>query len=209
MMQENVYKQNNQVSNTFDGNSLTDEQLITLYLNTKADVYFEKLHSRYVKTVYRKCMAMVKDGNEAQDLTQEIFLKLLFRLNTFDGKSKFCTWLYTVAYHQCVDSLRANNKSGHLSYHDFPEGYLFKNVRHDQNEESNREEIMEAALVQLSGKERQILLRKYQDNLAVETLAQEYQVSQTAIKMRLLRSRQTLRKIYMGMLDKQDSSHFS
>ena len=198
-MQENVYKQNNQVSNDFYGNSLTDEQLVKLYLSTKGNVYFEKLHNRYAKTVYRKCMAMVKDGNEAQDLTQEIFLKLLFCLNTFEGKSRFCTWLYSVAYNHCVDSLRANNKRKHLPFEDFSEGYLLENIRYHQDEESNAQEIMEAALKGLSLKERRILLRRYQDNLAIEIIAQEYQVSRTAMKMRLLRSRESLRRIYVNI----------
>jgi RNA polymerase sigma factor (sigma-70 family) len=209
MMQENIYKQNSRISNDFYGNSLTDEQLVKLYLSTKSNVYFEKLHNRYAKTVYRKCLAVVKDGNEAQDLTQEIFLKLLFHLKTFEGKSRFCTWLYSVAYNQCVDSLRASNKRGHLSFENFSEGYLLENIRYDQEEESNAQEIMEAALTRLSLKERRILLRRYQDNLAIETIAQEYQVSQTAMKMRLLRSRETLRKIYIGMLHNQKSSDFS
>ena len=208
-MQENVYKQSSQVSNDFYGNSLTDEQLVKLYLSTKANVYFEKLHNRYAKTIYRKCMAMVKDSNEAQDLTQEIFLKLLFRLNTFEGKSRFGTWLYSVAYNQCVDFLRAKNKSRYLPFENFSEGYLLENIRYEQDEESNTQEIMEAALTRLSLRERRILLRRYQDNLAIETIAQEYLVSQTAMKMRLLRSRESLRRIYIGMLDKQNSLDFS
>lgn len=208
-MQENVYSKNRKVKTDLHGNNLTDEELVTLYLSTKADVYFEKLYDRYAKKVYLRCVGIVKDQSEAQDLTQEIFLKLFFRLDTFKGESKFCSWLFSVAYNQCFDYLRAKNKSRHLSFDDFAEGYSFEYLRQDSEEKSSRQEAMEAALIQLRAKERQILLLKYEDNLGIETIAQGFQVSQHAIKMRLLRSRETLRKIYVRILDSQRSSGFS
>ncbi|WP_317166389.1 RNA polymerase sigma factor [Yeosuana marina] len=84
-------------------NSITDEELVTLIVNNKSSQLFSVIYDRYSHVVYNKCISFVKDTNEAQDLTHDIFVKLFIKLKTFNHKSKFSTWLYSFTYNHCVN----------------------------------------------------------------------------------------------------------
>ena len=82
---------------------LTDEELVDKIVLSKNTVLFGVLYDRYSKIVYNKCWSFSRDEYEAQDLTQEVFLKLYVKLGSFNGKSKFFTWLYAFTYNICVN----------------------------------------------------------------------------------------------------------
>jgi RNA polymerase sigma-70 factor, ECF subfamily len=71
---------------------------------------FEQLYRRYSKRVYRLCLRMVKNEAEAEDLTQEAFLKVFRKIHTFQGKSAFSTWLHRVSVNAVLMSLRKKKR---------------------------------------------------------------------------------------------------
>ena len=60
----------------------------------------------YSRRVYAKCLHMVGNEAEAEDLTQEVFLQLFRKMDSFRGESAFSTWLYRVAVNVVLMSLR-------------------------------------------------------------------------------------------------------
>src|SRR5271157_3713244 len=66
---------------------------------------FEQLFRKYQNPVFQLVYRMV-DGEEAHDLTQEVFYKALRSLGSFKGDCKFRTWLYTIARNTCLNHLR-------------------------------------------------------------------------------------------------------
>ena len=83
--------------------NLTDEELVEKIVKTKNSILFGEIYDRFSEKVYNKCLSFVKREEEAQDLTQDVFLKLYIKLGSFQGKSKFSTWLYTFTYNYCVN----------------------------------------------------------------------------------------------------------
>jgi len=75
---------------------------------------FEKLISSYEKKVYNYCLRMTNSHEEAEDLTQEVFVRVCRGLKNFRGSSKFSTWIYRIAHNVCVDRHR-NSKMAVLS----------------------------------------------------------------------------------------------
>jgi len=71
---------------------------------------FEQLYRRYGKRVYRLCLRIVKNDAEAEDLTQEAFLKVFRKIHTFQGKSAFSTWLHRVSVNTVLMSLRKKKR---------------------------------------------------------------------------------------------------
>jgi len=67
---------------------------------------FEQLYRRYSKRVYHLCLGIVKNEAEAEDLTQESFLRVFRKIHTFQGKSAFSTWLHRVSVNTVLMSLR-------------------------------------------------------------------------------------------------------
>ncbi len=67
---------------------------------------FERAYQMYSRRVYAKCLHMVGNEAEAEDLTQEVFLQLFRKLDSFRGESAFSTWLYRVAVNVVLMHLR-------------------------------------------------------------------------------------------------------
>jgi len=92
-------------SNEFQ--NLTDEELVEKIVNTKNDILFGILYERYSHLVYNKCYGFTKTRVEAEDLTQDVFVKLFQKLSSFQGKAKFSKWLSNSK----LFSLQLNNAS--------------------------------------------------------------------------------------------------
>ena len=67
---------------------------------------FEELVLLYEKKVYNYCFRMTNSREDAEDLTQEVFIKVYKSLGSFKGNSQFSTWLYRIAHNICIDKYR-------------------------------------------------------------------------------------------------------
>lgn len=82
---------------------------------------FEEVFATYEKPIYHYVLKMVEDESAAEDLTQEVFLKVHKGLARFEGRSKLSTWIYRIATNTCLDHFRtAAHKKGKstISLHD-------------------------------------------------------------------------------------------
>jgi RNA polymerase sigma-70 factor (ECF subfamily) len=67
---------------------------------------FEKVYRRYTQRVYSHCLRIVRNSADAEDLTQEVFIQLFRKINTFRGDSSFTTWLHRLTVNQVLMHLR-------------------------------------------------------------------------------------------------------
>ncbi len=108
---------------------LTDEELIQHYNRSttagEAEGYLEELLSRYRNKVISWCLHLTGSTEEASDLAQDIFLKLLNGLSSFRGESRFSTWLYQITRNHCNDFFKRRH---HESLESFDES-IIKHVR--------------------------------------------------------------------------------
>jgi RNA polymerase sigma-70 factor, ECF subfamily len=91
---------------------LPDEELVAQY-RSKAEVrdreqYINELFRRNYARVARWCLRFTADREAAADLAQEIFAKVYQNLSSFQGQSKFSTWLFVIARNHCLNAVRAN-----------------------------------------------------------------------------------------------------
>lgn len=176
---------------------LEDEQLVRLFLETQRNVYFEALYERYATKVYRKCLSFTHDQALAEDYTHDIFLKVVLNLNQFRDNARFSTWLYSITYNFCIDRLRSARKMA--------EEALDENMEViDDTEEMELAEVdvqrLGKTMEKLPAEERSLLLMKYQDDLSIRDIAEAFGLSESAVKMRLMRTREKFKKYYMETL---------
>ena len=96
--------------NEEDKNShFPEEEIIRQAREGKAEA-FEQLYRRYSKRVYHLCIRMVKNQAEAEDLTQEVFMRVFRKIHTFQGKSAFSTWLHRVSVNTVLMALRKKKR---------------------------------------------------------------------------------------------------
>ena len=175
----------------------TDEEIIQLILSKKDPDYFEIIYDRYAQKVYNKSLGFVKDTVKAQDITHDIFVKVYLKLGSFHFKAKFSTWLYAVTYNFCVNYMNKEQKRK----------IEFETYSHEiiiEDDDNNEKEIMEIQLDRLrvimdmlNPEERMILLLKYQDELSIGDIEIVTELSPSAIKMRLKRSRDKVLQLYL------------
>ncbi|MGB0851437.1 MAG: RNA polymerase sigma factor [Bacteroidia bacterium] len=179
----------------------SDKELISAVLASGDNVYFGELYDRYSDKVYGKCILMVKDLTIAQDLAQDILVKAFTKLNTFKGTSSFSTWLYQVTYTHCIDYIRRNKKI----YKEELEEDKYVELQsedpgldevHDKVILEMKIESVQQILGELKAEERSLILMKYQDNMSIAELSEMFDVSDSAIKMKLKRTRDKVRDRY-------------
>lgn len=88
-----------------DLGSLEDAELLSLYHDGDIQA-FEVLLERYRRPVFNFILRSVRDREKAEDLLQDVFLRVVQRSSNFKGQSKFSTWLYTIARNLCIDTSR-------------------------------------------------------------------------------------------------------
>ena len=178
-------------------NNLSDEDLVKDIVKTNDTLLFEILYDRYAKLVYNKCFGFAKDKDEAKDLTQDVFLKLFVKLASFKGQSKFSTWLYAFTYNHCVNYVTRNTEK--KIERDSVEVRDIENISFDENEYSFHDmkvDKLKTALSKIAPEEKMILLMKYQDYLSIKDIVDVFNISESAVKMRLKRAKEKLIQVY-------------
>ena len=177
---------------------LSDNEVISLYLDSQSSTYFDLLYDRYINKVYSKCISLLKNETLAQDAAQEIFLKIFMNLAKFNRQSRFSTWVYSITYNFCIDFLRRQKKSKKI----------FSNVEvegEDIVEEVSDKEILEMELERLvivlekiPVEDKAVLLMKYKDDLSIKEIGAVFDKSESAIKMKIKRAKHKARIVYMA-----------
>lgn len=88
---------------------MTDWELVNQVKKGNRDSY-ALLVDRYKKVIFNLAYRFTHDYTEAEDLSQEIFLKVYIRIDDFKNSAKFFTWLYRVAVNKCIDYQRKSKK---------------------------------------------------------------------------------------------------
>ena len=83
-----------------------EDKLWVELINAGNSPVFSKIVDKYQRPIYNLCYHMLRDSLEAEDATQEVFLRAYARLDTYNNSHKFSTWLFSIASHYCIDKLR-------------------------------------------------------------------------------------------------------
>ncbi|MCP4443655.1 MAG: sigma-70 family RNA polymerase sigma factor [Aureispira sp.] len=175
---------------------MSDQELIDKYLDSQQQNYFGELYDRYADKVYGKCLSILKDQALAEDAAQDVFTKIFLRLASFNGKSKFSTWIYSITYNYCIDLIRKNKKHKYILSVDQ------ENVPEvaDKVEVSDAEflemeiERLSKILDEISPEDKAILILKYQDGVSIKEISKIVNKSESAVKMQLKRAKAKVRK---------------
>jgi len=173
---------------------LKDEELIRMHLTTEQSNYFEALYNRYVSKVYRRCLSLIKDTSKAEDFTHDIFLRVHGNLSNFREQATFSTWLYSISYNYCMDQLRAANR---ISLVEIGPDYDREAIDTADKELLEMQfQRLTLILESISPDETEILRLKYEEGLDIRAIAERFALKESAVKMRLKRTRDKVRRLY-------------
>jgi RNA polymerase sigma-70 factor, ECF subfamily len=135
---------------------------------------FEILFNRYKDLVYSVCCRFIEDKDDANDISQDIFIKLYHSLGSFQYNSKFSTWIYKICVNHCLNILRKKKRNRILSLDYILEKFGWemtpefedKSTNPEKNFEKNEElEIFQKALRDLPEKQKAALILNKFDGL--------------------------------------------
>ncbi len=159
------------------------------------------LVNQYSKRVYNLALRILRNREEAEDVLQETFLTVINKLDTFDGRSSFFTWVYRIATNASLMLLRkkkirrANFRDNDLD----PEQMHLTNVvdwSQDPTARIENKEIkqrIDEALSTLKEKYKTVFVLRDIEGLSTRETAEILDISEENVKIRLLRARQALR----------------
>ncbi len=181
---------------------MTDSEVIIKILSGDRDK-FRVLVEKYQSMVFRTCIGFLHDKDDADDLTQDIFLQAYQSLNGFKGEASFSTWLYRIAVNASLNKVR--KKTGHPVFQridSFLQSAKGKEVFPPVSDTDNPESILirhenskwvQNALDSLPENQRTaIVLSKY-DDLSQKEIADILNTTEGAIEALIQRAKANLR----------------
>ena len=174
---------------------------------------FRSLVVRYQRKVYAVALGIVKDADLAWDVSQEVLVRVHGGLDRFKGESSFFTWLFRIATHVSIDSIRKERAAQRddvdelreSDLEDAAEGILATPLGNDPGETLLRRELagkMTAALATLSEKHRTILVLREVEGLSYDELAERLRIHKGTVMSRLFHARRKMQaalRSYTGM----------
>ncbi|MBL8002895.1 MAG: RNA polymerase sigma factor [Flavobacteriales bacterium] len=176
--------------------ALSDEELVSLLQKQMDTERFGLLYDRYSAKVFQKCVGMTRDRDLAKDLTHDIFLKAFVSLGRFDHRSKFGTWLYSITYNYCLDTLRKGQRHRTEEVDERVEEGHGAEDAYEAQLLGLRAERLDEVIGKLDPADRALLLMKYQEDLSVKDIMDVMSLQESAVKMRILRARERALRLY-------------
>lgn len=167
---------------------------------------FETLFRKYQTPIFNMVTRMVR-GEDAYDITQEVFLKALRAMKNFRGDSKFSTWLYTIARHTCLNHLRHKNVIEEDSLEESQEEHPGNEpIDADMNvsrmcETRELQNVVDNLLATMPAEARMLLILRDFEQLSYDEISQVTELSIVNVKSKIHRARQAFKKRFQPYLE--------
>jgi len=162
---------------------LEDQELILKFLHSDTRNFaFNQLVRKYQLKVYWHIRKMVIDHEDADDLTQEVFIKIWKNLASFRQDSQLYTWIYRIATNECLNFLAAKRRKFFLPIYDVAAELSQKLDTSPTLDGDEIQKKLQKALLQLPDKQRLVFNMKYYDDLKYEEISEILGTSVGALK---------------------------
>jgi len=162
---------------------LNDEYLIKEFHNGKSD-NFSILFQRHYIMIFNLSLRMLGNYEEAEDVTQDVFIKAYKHLNNFKGQSSFKTWIYKIGSTTCIDVIRKKKSLWN---------YLSK-ITEIKEHESEDKEWVQDVLNSLPERQRLLLIMKYIQDFSSKEIAEILNSTEGSIKVQICRARENFKE---------------
>nr|MBI1231341.1 sigma-70 family RNA polymerase sigma factor [Cytophagales bacterium] len=191
----------------FSDKALEDFDLIDKAVKEKDQQAFATLMKRYKKAVYFMILKMIRDTDDAEDLTMEAFAKAFRNLHKFKKDYTFSTWLFRIATNNAIDFIRKKKlKTMSLNNTLTDDGGNSVNIDVEDDDNNPQDEFIRSQRIEmvrifvdkLPAKYRKLVTLRYFDELSYDEIAEELDKPLGTVKAQLHRSRELLYEIAQG-----------
>ncbi len=203
---------------TADSSTVFDESALVAKAREGDVSAFSQLIAQYERKIYRLAKRITQSDEDAEDVLQDTFLKAYEHLDSFQGNSKFYTWLVRITVNEALMKLRKRKGDRTVSLDDPGDNGDEPIVREiavwegDPEQRYSQEElrgILDDAIQNLKPSFRTVFLLRDVEELSTEETASLLNLSIPAVKSRLLRARLELRERLTRMFKKKGDDLFA
>lgn len=193
-----------------DADQILLEWIVATRDRADQDAFAEIVYS-FQDAVYNLCYRMLGERTEAEDATQEAFIRAYNNLHRYDVGRKFKTWLLSIASNHCIDRLR-KRRLKYLSLDEPLPGSLELAMTSDQvspeahTVRTEQSEYIQGILDDLSPDDRAGIILKYWYDYSYAEIAEVLDTTESAIKSRLFRARRALAEMMTSGTDEDDDN---
>jgi RNA polymerase sigma-70 factor (ECF subfamily) len=183
---------------TSAASALSDDEVIRR-VKAGEKALFEVIMRRYNQRLYRVTRSILGDDTEAEDVTQDAYVRSYLHLDQFDGRAKFSTWLTKIAVHEALARLRKRERVVEI---DAELGSMEGRMKLESKAPSTEQEVLtntirivlETAVERLPQSYRSVFVMREVEQMSTAETAESLDISEESVKVRLHRARALLRK---------------
>lgn len=150
---------------------------------------FAGLLTKYEKPVYNAAFRMLNSPDDARDVTQTVFLKVIENLDSYDPQYRFFSWIYRIALNESINCLKKQNRLDVLDREPVSEG----RGPEEQTGFDQLSDGMQVALMSLKAEYRTVLVLKHFVDCSYDEISQILDIPEKKVKSRLYTARQLLK----------------
>lgn len=171
---------------------------------------FAILVDNYKDMVFSLALKIMRNREEAEEVSQDTFIKAFRSLHSFKGDSKFSTWLYKITYNNCMDRTKRISRSYNAQTIDTVVENKIESSESilDSIERKERAKLIEQCLEELPEEERLILWMFYYQELNLKEIIDVTSYTQANLKVKLHRARKKLLNIVQYRLEPEMINHY-
>lgn len=171
-----------------------DQYYIDAILNNGDTNAFGFLVNRYKHMVFTLAMKMIKNTEEAEEISQDVFLKAYHALDKFKGEAKFSTWIYKITYFRSLDYIKKQKRRLRTSSIDDEVEYHLPSVDNTlaELEVDERKKTIRKAIGNLPENDALVITLHYLEELSLKEISDIMDLPVNTLKVRLFRSRKRL-----------------
>lgn len=166
---------------------------------------FSTLVERYQNMVYSLALKLLKKPEDAEEMAQDTFVKAYQKLNTYEGKSKFSTWLYSITYNACISELR-KRRIEFKSLDDRQISDQDEQKMHDYYRETKKEDqekYLNLALSKLPEDDQVLVTLYYYESQSMDEISVITGLTVSNIKVKIHRARKRMYSLLHEMLKEE------
>ncbi|HPU63564.1 MAG TPA: sigma-70 family RNA polymerase sigma factor [Mobilitalea sp.] len=158
----------------------------------------EALIREYGNDVLRTAYMYVKDIHVAEDIFQEVFIKVYNNLSTFVGNSSIKTWIIRITINTCKDYLKSAYNRRVVPMMEYHEETISSELDYNEVEKRDTNHLIKEAVLSLPAKYRDVVMCVYFNDMSIAEAAKVLDIAEGTAKSRLARARQKLKDVLEG-----------
>jgi RNA polymerase sigma-70 factor (ECF subfamily) len=166
---------------------------------------FSFLVEKYQRMIYTLALKLMKKPEDAEELAQDTFVKAYQKIDSYEGKSKFSTWLYTIAYNSCISELR-KRRIEFKSLDDrqvTAEDEQKMNDYYRETKKEDQEKYLNMALEKLPEDDQVLVTLYYYENQSMDEISSITGLTVSNIKVKIHRARKRMQLLLYEMLNEE------